>query len=221
MRALSGYIGCRKVRSEHLVCEEFMSRYQEDNAKIRCSLVLLRSDGLLREVADTASAITGSSLMAGARRTSPRPARCSPFRPQRRPIAPEPQRRLSRTAPVLAAMPALRRAHDRHRGLRSRLHAQIPAARRGARLDRYVMTPLSPFPIRNTDSIAAGFGPVTTVLAIRGPAAAQIRLRRHRRAAFLLLLHGQLPPKRAKLSVHSSNLGTRLHRRALQIPIAR
>ena len=44
-----------------------------------------------------------------------------------------------------------RRAHDYHRGLRSRLHAQIPAARRSARLDRYVMMPLSPYPIRNTD----------------------------------------------------------------------
>ena len=51
----------------------------------------------------------------------------------------------------LPAMPLLRRAHDYHRGLRSRLHAQIPAARRSARLDRYVMMPLSPYPIRNTD----------------------------------------------------------------------
>ena len=41
---------------ENLVCEKFLSQYQEDNAKIRCSLVLLRSDGLLREVADAMSA---------------------------------------------------------------------------------------------------------------------------------------------------------------------
>ena len=48
-----------------------------------------------------------------------------------------------------AAMPMLRRAYDRHRGLRPRFHAQIPAARRGARLGRYVMMPLSPFPNRS------------------------------------------------------------------------
>ena len=39
----------------------------------------------------------------------------------------------------------------RHRGLRPRLRATVPAARRGARLGRYVMMPLSPFPNRNID----------------------------------------------------------------------
>ena len=100
--------------------------------------------------ASTASAITGFSPMAAARGTSPRPARCSPFRRWRRPIAPPREGRAGRPPRPAAAMPMLRRAHDRHRGLRSRRHAQIPAARRGASLDRHVMTPSSPFPSRNT-----------------------------------------------------------------------
>jgi hypothetical protein len=48
-----------------------------------------------------------------------------------------------------AAMPMLRRAHDRHRSLCPRRHAQIPAARRSASLGRHIMMPLLPFPNRN------------------------------------------------------------------------
>ena len=42
----------------------------------------------------------GLFAKAAARTTSPRPAHCSPSCPRRRPMAPEPRRRLSRTAPV-------------------------------------------------------------------------------------------------------------------------
>ena len=60
---------------------------QEDKTKIRCSLVLLRSDGLLLEQADTASAITGCSPVRAAPPISRACANCSVL-PGERPQAP-------------------------------------------------------------------------------------------------------------------------------------
>ena len=61
-------------------------------AKIRCSLVLLRSDGLSLELADTAFATQASWPTAIGQRRSPRRGSCSrrrqPLRPRKTPRLP-------------------------------------------------------------------------------------------------------------------------------------
>ena len=70
-------------------------------------------------------------------------------------------------------------------------------------------------------SIAAGVGPATPALAMEAPR--QLKIASVQTGGLLSCRYSpaSAPPKRAKLSARTTVLGTRRHRRALQIPIAR
>ncbi len=118
---------------------------------------------------DTASVITGCSPVRAAPPISRACANCSVL-----PGDPKPQSRPGGRSDGLAAMPLLRRAHDRHRVLRARNAAAIARAIPGRHLDRHVMSWNRLLDCRLPPPLTAGSQAAKPTLCPRRPPSAKL-----------------------------------------------